>query len=83
MSEQQHSTTHPAPAPRRLLRLPDDKMIAGVCSGIAWHLGVDPTLIRVVTAVAGVVFFPVVPLAYVLLWAIVPVAIRTPTTGSE
>ncbi|WP_310964640.1 PspC domain-containing protein [Nocardioides terrisoli] len=69
------------PEPRRLVRLPDDKMVGGVCSGIAWHLGVDPTLIRVLTAVAGVFGFPVVPLVYLLLWVIVPEGVRTTATG--
>lgn len=66
--------------PRRLFRLPDDKMIGGVCSGLAWHLRVDPTLIRVLVVVAGVIGFPIVPLAYLLLWVIIPEGVRT-TTG--
>lgn len=56
---------------RRLVRS-SDRMVAGVCGGTAQYLGVDPTVVRVLTAVAGVVFFPVVPLLYVVMWAVVP-----------
>ncbi len=37
---------------RKLFRNPDDKKIAGVCSGIALFLGIDVTLIRVIFLVA-------------------------------
>ena len=37
---------------RKLFRNPDDKKIAGVCSGIALFLGVDVTLIRILFLVA-------------------------------
>jgi phage shock protein C len=58
--------------PKRLLRTEDDKMIAGVCGGLARYLGVDPTLVRVV-AVIGLVFaFPATIIGYVLAWAIMP-----------
>ena len=31
---------------KRLIRRSDDRMIAGVCSGVADYLGIDPTLVR-------------------------------------
>lgn len=34
------------PPPRVLRRSRDDKMVAGVCGGLAHYLGVDPVLIR-------------------------------------
>lgn len=37
---------------RKLFRDPDNKKIAGVCSGIALFLGVDTTLIRIIFLVA-------------------------------
>lgn len=37
---------------RRLFRNPDDKKVAGVCSGIALFLGVDVTLIRIIFIIA-------------------------------
>jgi len=56
---------------RRLTRS-HDRMIGGVCAGLAEYLHVDPTLVRIVTAVAGVFTFPVTPLLYLLCWAIIP-----------
>ena len=35
------------PMNKKLTRSSHDKMIAGVCSGIAHYFGVDPTMVRV------------------------------------
>jgi phage shock protein PspC (stress-responsive transcriptional regulator)/predicted membrane protein len=37
--------------PRRLYREPDDRKVAGVCSGIGDYLGVDPTVVRLAVVV--------------------------------
>jgi phage shock protein PspC (stress-responsive transcriptional regulator) len=48
-------------------------MIAGVCGGLARYLGTDPTLVRVVFALASLFFLGIGGvLAYLVLWAIVP-----------
>ena len=70
MSEQYQP---PTPA-KQLLRTQDDKMIAGVCGGLARYLGVDPTLVRVVAVIALVFAFPAAVIGYVLAWAIMPTA---------
>src|SRR5690606_25986314 len=61
---------------RRLYRNPNDKMLGGVCSGIANYFDIDPVIVRLVFAImfltAGIGL-----LAYILTWIIVPVA-RTP-----
>lgn len=57
---------------RRLTRRTDDKLISGVCAGVGEYLGVDPTIVRVIAVVTGVMFFPVVPIAYVAAWALMP-----------
>jgi phage shock protein PspC (stress-responsive transcriptional regulator) len=44
------------PTPKRLERSHDDRMVSGVCGGIARYLGIDATLVRIVAvglAVAG------------------------------
>lgn len=57
----------------RLYRSRDDKIVAGVCGGIAEYFKIDPVLVRVLWLVftlmggAGV-------LLYIILWAVVPVA---------
>src|SRR3712207_8268780 len=43
------------PAPRRLLRTRSDRVIAGVCGGIARYLRVDATVVRVVTVASLVI----------------------------
>ncbi len=59
-------------ARRRLVRSSDDKMVAGVCGGLAHHLGVDPTLVRLLT-VLGVIFgLGSVAVAYLVAWVILP-----------
>ena len=66
-------THQPQPhGPRKLVRRTDDRMLAGVCSGIAAHLGIDPTLVRIVTAVAAVFSFGAVAVGYVVAWLLLP-----------
>lgn len=65
--------------PRRLTRSTNDKIIGGVCAGLAEYAGVDPTLVRVLAVVALVFAFPLAGLGYVVLWAIMPDAFTAPT----
>jgi phage shock protein C len=57
---------------RRLKRSPN-KMIAGVCAGIAEYFGWDVTLFRVVYVVFSIisVAFPGI-LVYLVLWVVMP-----------
>ena len=69
------SIPQPAPRPqqpRRLVRRSDDRMVAGVCSGVADYLGVDVTLVRMVTVVGAILGFGSLILAYVVAWALIP-----------
>jgi len=51
-----------------LYRNADDKILAGVCSGIANYLKIDPVIMRIVFVLLfGVLFW-----VYILLWIIVP-----------
>ena len=62
----------PEPQPRVLRRSSDDKMVAGVCGGLAHYLGVDPVLIRL-AAVALALSGGVGILLYVVAAIILPV----------
>ncbi len=63
-------TYQPQPA-KKLIRTPEDKVIAGVCGGLAKYLNMDATLVRVLMVV--ITFFTGVPLAvYVVLWLVLP-----------
>ncbi len=56
---------------KRLARSNTDRIIAGVCGGIANYLNIDPTLIRL-GFVLLILVGGVSPLIYLLLWAIMP-----------
>lgn len=53
------------------LRRSGDGMIAGVCSGIARHFGLDVTLIRVVWVLL-VLLYGTGFLAYAICWIVIP-----------
>jgi phage shock protein PspC (stress-responsive transcriptional regulator) len=55
------------------LRRSKDRLIAGVCGGIAEWLGWDPTLVRILYVVLSLASaaFPGA-LAYVILWYVMP-----------
>ena len=58
---------------KRLFRDPDDRLVGGVCSGIANYFNIDPIWIRGAFAVALFVFGTGV-LLYIVLWIIIPMA---------
>jgi phage shock protein C len=62
--------TGPAP---RLRRSRSDRVLGGVCGGIAATLGIDPVLIRI-AAVALALSGGLGVLAYVIAWIVVPEA---------
>jgi phage shock protein PspC (stress-responsive transcriptional regulator) len=57
---------------RRLLRPLDDRIVAGVCSGIGRYFGVDPVLIRVAFAIFAVVTWGTALIAYPVIWFLMP-----------
>ena len=56
-----------------VLRSRDDKVIAGICGGIAKSLGWNPTSVRVLYVLVSVLSagFPGM-LVYVILWIVMP-----------
>src|SRR3954462_6898443 len=61
----------PDPGPRRLYKSADDRMIAGVCAGIAEYFAIDAVIVRVI-AVALVFAGGAGLLAYLAAWLLVP-----------
>lgn len=59
--------------PTKKLYRSNDKMIAGVCAGIAEYFDLDPTAIRVGYIVLSI-FSAGFPgfLAYIIMWIIIP-----------
>lgn len=54
-------------------RRADDRMLAGVCSGIAWQFDISVTVVRLAFVIGAVFsgFGPAVIL-YVILWVVMP-----------
>jgi phage shock protein C len=71
-ADMEHASEVEHTSPRQLRRSTDDRMVAGVCAGIARYAGVDPTLVRIAAVVGLVIGFGSIGLVYLLLWAIVP-----------
>src|SRR5579872_3366301 len=57
--------------PRRLYRSENDKMLGGVCGGIAAYLRIDSSIVRIFFAVFTLVFGTGV-LVYLILWIVLP-----------
>lgn len=57
---------------RRLTRRRDDRMVAGVCSGVADYLGLDPTVVRLLTVVAAIISVGAVAVGYIAAWILMP-----------
>ncbi len=56
---------------KRLVRVEEGKMIAGVCTGLAQYLGVDVTIVRLLFALLTL-FVGGGVLLYLILWLIMP-----------
>jgi phage shock protein PspC (stress-responsive transcriptional regulator) len=61
-----------------LTRSSSNRMIAGVCAGLADYLGIDPTIIRLLTILAAVTGFGGIVLVYVIMAIVVPEQTTTP-----
>jgi len=68
-----HNRGHRGTIPKRLFRDPENKVIAGVCSGLATRLGIeDPIVIRIIFVLLGI--FSLGIFIYLILWIAVPYA---------
>lgn len=62
--------------PKRLVRSEDDRVIAGVCAGVAHYFGIEPILVRVATVILGLISGGTALLAYLVGWVLIPAANR-------
>ena len=62
---------------RRIFRNPNDKLLGGVCSGLANYFDIDPVIVRLIWAAFGSIGVGVV--AYFIAWIVIPV----PTTPQD
>lgn len=65
--------SNPDPEPRgSFYRNNNDKVLGGVCSGLAHHLRIDPTFVRIVFAIITFGGFGAGILLYTVLWIVLP-----------
>ncbi|MCI1647786.1 MAG: PspC domain-containing protein [Bacteroides sp.] len=57
---------------KQLKRSLNDRMLAGVCGGLAQFLGLDPSLVRIAYAILTVFTAFAGVIIYILMWIIVP-----------
>ncbi|MEI3163536.1 MAG: PspC domain-containing protein [Lachnospirales bacterium] len=57
---------------KKLCRDTNDKMIAGVCAGIANYFGIDKTIVRLVVAILAICSFSGLFWVYLIAWLIMP-----------
>lgn len=56
---------------KRLYRSKENKILGGVCGGIAEHLGVDPVIIRLLWVLGSFLWgFGII--LYIIAWIIIP-----------
>lgn len=57
--------------PRKLTRSESDRMVAGVCAGLAQYFGIDATIVRIVFVLLAI-FGGGGIILYLAMWLIVP-----------
>jgi len=62
---------------KSLTRSTSNRMIAGVCAGLGEYLGIDPTIVRLLTVLAFFTGFGGIAIVYLIMAIIVPE--QTPT----
>ena len=71
--EQEYTGKQHSKSGKKLFRDPEERILGGVCSGLAAYFDLDVSLVRLIF-IASSVFFGVGILPYVLLWFILPEA---------
>ena len=74
--EAQNNEQFNEPKDRRLYRDPDNAMLGGVCSGLGYYLGWEPSVIRIIFFLLAFFGFAAIPI-YIILWIAMPEAKTT------
>ena len=72
----------PQPPVRKLTRSRSNKMLGGVCSGVATYLNMDVTLVRILTVVLSL-FTGIPIIAYIVCLLVVPEEEQSPYAGPQ
>jgi phage shock protein PspC (stress-responsive transcriptional regulator) len=71
-SQQQSQQQYGYEGARRLYRSENDKLLGGVCSGLANYLKLDPAIVRIIFALITFGGFGLGFLLYIILWIVIP-----------
>jgi phage shock protein PspC (stress-responsive transcriptional regulator) len=74
---QKETQSEPGKARRKYYRDSDNKVLGGVCSGLAAFLDVDVLLVRVISFILLIFSAPISVIIYIVLWIVIPEAITT------
>lgn len=58
--------------PKRLYRSSKDRIIGGVCGGIAEYFNTDPTIVRLLFVLLLLASFGTAVFGYLIAWVIIP-----------
>ncbi len=58
-------------SPKRLYRS-RQRVIAGVCGGIAEYFNIDPVWVRIITLILAILGVGLIAIIYIVCWVIVP-----------
>ena len=73
------SSSYPPQPPRKLERSKSNRVLGGVCAGVATYLNMDPTLVRVLTVVISL-FTGVPVILYIIALFVIPEEGSQPAT---
>ncbi len=62
---------------RKLYRDMEEKVLSGVCGGVAAYFDMDPVIVRIIFVVLAFITTGAAILAYIILWIAVPKAVTT------
>jgi phage shock protein C len=71
------------PRVRRLVRRRDDRMIAGVCSGVGDYLGMDANIVRLIVVLLAVFGGGAGVALYIAGWLLMPEEGATESVGEQ
>jgi phage shock protein C len=57
---------------KRLYRSRKERILGGVCGGIAEYLNTDPTIIRLIWILASIISLGAGVIGYLIAWIIIP-----------
>jgi phage shock protein C len=57
---------------KQLRRATDDRLVAGVCSGLGRYFDIDPVLVRVAFAILAAATWGAALIAYPIMWFLMP-----------